>query len=264
MNREIKGTYTFEKTFIGNDKIPALVFFHKSEKPQPAVMCLHGFTGNKESMLQHCLRMADAGFIAVAIDARMHGERLDPSFWNKMSENFPRTFFSVVSETAKDLTQVVDFLEKRPDVDLDQLGLTGISMGAFISLIAVQLEKRVKAVASILGAGDFQFFGEKISSQKVLPFEQQLMNHPDEETNNLVGKYNPLNNLEKFPPTALLLMGGSQDPLIPKEGITHLYGALEQYYALNPEKLKLRLFNVEHAYTEEMEAEVIQWFTEHL
>jgi len=264
LTREIKGTYTFEKTLIGNDKVPALVFFHKSEKPQPAVICLHGFTGNKENMLQHCLRMADAGFLAVAIDARMHGERLDPSFWNKMSENFPRTFFLVVSETAKDLTQVVDFLEERPDVDLSRLGLMGISMGAFISLIAVQLEKRVKTVASILGAGDFQLFVERISSQKVLPFEQQLMNHPNEETKKLVRKYNPLNNLKKFPPTSLLLMGGSQDPLIPREGITQLYGALEQYYALNPEKLKLRLFDVGHVYTEEMEAEVIQWFTEHL
>jgi len=33
---------------------------------------------------------------------------------------------------------------------------------------------------------------------------------------------------------------------------------------LNPEKLKLKLFDVGHAYKEEMDAEVIQWFTEHL
>ncbi len=261
---EIKGTYSIEKTVVGKDRIPALVSFHKKKKPVPAVICVHGWTGNKEGMLQHCLRMADAGFLAVAVDARMHGERLDLAFWSKSAENFPRTFFSVVTETAIDLTQVVDFLEKRPDVDPNRLGLMGVSMGGFVSLIAAQLEKRAKAVASVLGAGDFQFFGERIGSQKVLPFDQQLMSHPDEETEKLIMKCDPLSNLKKFPPTALMLMGGSQDPLIPKEGVIQLHGGLEPLYALNPENLKLRMYDVGHEYTREMEAEVIQWFTKHL
>jgi dienelactone hydrolase len=264
LNGEIKGTYTIEKTFIGKEKIPTLVSFHEQEQPLPAVICLHGWSANKEGMLKHCLRIADAGFFAIAIDARMHGERLDPAFWSKSAENFPHIFFSVVTETAKDLVKVVDFLEKRPDVDSNRLGFMGISMGAFISLIATQLEKRVKAVASILGAGDFQLFGEKIGSQKVLPFDQQLINYPDEETKRLIKKYDPLNNLKKFPPTALLLIGGSQDPLIPKEGITQLYGELEPLYALNSENLNLKMYDVGHAYTEEMETEVIHWLTKYL
>jgi len=264
LNGEIKGTYTIEKTFIGKDKIPTLVSFHEQKQPLPAVICLHGWSANKEGMLKHCLRTADAGFFAIAIDAQMHGERLDPAFWSKSAENFSHIFFSVVTETAKDLTQVVDFLEKRPEVDQNRLGLKGISMGAFISLIATQFEKRVKAVASILGAGDFQLFGEKVSSQKVLPSDQQLLNHLDEETERLIRKYDPLKHLRKFPPTALLLMGGSQDPLIPKEGIIQLYEELEPLYASNSENLKLKMYDVGHAYTEEMEAEVIQWLTEHL
>lgn len=261
---EIKGTYTFEKTLVGKDKIPALVSFQKQEKPIPAVICLHGWTGNKEGMLQHCLRMADAGFFAIAIDARMHGERLDPAFWSKFGENFPRTFFSVVIETARDLTQVVDFLEKRPDADSSRLGLMGISMGGFISLVAAHLEKKLKAVASVLGAADFQLFLSRMASLKVLPFKQQPMHQPDNETKRLFEKYDPLNNLDKFPLTALLLMGGSQDSIIPHEGITRLYEALKPYYAFDPEKIKLKFYPVGHEYTLEMESEVVQWFMKHL
>jgi dienelactone hydrolase len=264
LKKEIKGTYTFEKTLIGKDKIPAMVSFHKQEKPLPAVICLHGWTGSKEDMLQHCLRMADAGFIAVAIDARMHGERIDPAFWGKFADNFPLTFVSVVVETAQDIVQVVDFLEKRSDVNSSRLGLMGISMGGFTSLVAATLEKRLKAVASVLGAADFPLFVERMASLQVSPLAQQKMRHPNEETKKLFEIYDPINNLKKFPPTTLLLIGGSQDPYVPKEGITRLYEALEPYYAFDPEKIKIKLHNVGHEYTDEMEAELIQWFIKHL
>ena len=52
MNKEVKGTYTFEKNLIGKDKIPALISFHKQEKPMPAVIYLHGWTGSKEGITQ--------------------------------------------------------------------------------------------------------------------------------------------------------------------------------------------------------------------
>jgi len=261
---EIKGTYSIEKTFVGKDKIPMLLFFHKKKKPIPAVMCIHGWTGNKESMLRHCVRVADAGFLAVAVDARMHGERMDVAFHSKTSENFARTFFSVVSETAADLSRVVDFLVERSDVDPNRVGLMGISMGGFVSLISTQLEKRVKTVASVLGAGDFWAFGERVSSQKVLPYDQKLAGHLDDETAKLIRNCDPLGNLDKFPPTTLLLMGGSTDPLIPKEGIIQLYEGLKPLYASNPEDLKLSMYDVGHEFTQEMEAEVVKWFKEHL
>jgi len=261
---EIKGTYSIEKTFVGKDRIPTLLFFHKKKNPTPVVMCIHGWTGNKESMLRHCVRVADAGFLAVAVDARMHGERIDVAFCNKTSENFARTFYSVVSETAADLSQAVDYLVERPDVDPNRVGLMGVSMGGFVSLIATQLEKRVKVVASVLGAGDFEVFGERVSSQKVLPYDQKLAGHLDEETEKLIRNCDPLGNLEKFPPTTLLLMGGSTDPLIPKEGIVQLHEGLKPLYASSPGNLKLSMYDVGHEYTQEMEAEVVQWFTEHL
>jgi len=260
----ISGTYSIEKTFIGKDRIPILLFFHKKKKPTPAVMCIHGWTGNKESMLRHCVRMADAGFLAVAVDARMHGERIDVAFYSKTAENFARTFYSVVTETAADLSRVVDYLVERSDVDLNRLGLMGVSMGGFVSLIATQMEKRVKVVASVLGAGDFGAFGEWVSSQKVLPYDQKLAGHLDEETEKLIKHYDPLSNLRKFPLTTLLLMGGATDPLIPKEGIMQLYEGLKPLYASSPGSLKLSMYDVGHEYTQEMEAEVVQWFTEHL
>ena len=264
MKPEIKGTYTFEKRRIGKDRIPTLLFSHEREEPQRAVICLHGWTGNKESMLTHCLKMADAGFLSISIDARMHGERLDPEFWRKFGENFPRTFFSVVTNTAKDIIQVVDYLEARFGTCTGRIGLMGVSMGGFITLVAATLEKRLEAVASVIGTANFPLFIERMLSLKVFPFKEKPMSSPDEETRNLFESFDPMKRLSTIPPTAVLLIGGLQDPFIPKEGITQLYDALKPYYDDCPDRLKMHLYNVGHAYTAEMESEVIQWFDKHL
>jgi dipeptidyl aminopeptidase/acylaminoacyl peptidase len=167
-------------------------------------------------------------------------------------------------ETAKDIGQIVDFLEMRDDVDPAKIGVMGVSMGGFITLVAAFLEKRIKAAVSVIGAANFPLFIERIVSLKVLPFKEKPMCQPDEETKKLYQNYDPLNNLEKFPPAALLLIGGLMDEFIPKEGIETLYEALKPYYNAYKDRLKLKFFDVGHIYTPEMEAEVIKWFREHL
>jgi len=261
---EIVGTYTIEKHFVGENRIPILMFYHKQEEKMRAVICLHGWTGNKEGMLAHCLRLADAGFCSVAVDARMHGDRLDPEFWAKFAENFPRTFFTIVVETAKDLGEIVDFLETTELINPERIGVMGISMGGFITLVAATLEKRLKVAASVIGSANFPLFVKNMVSLKVLPFKEKPMYHPDEKTKKLYKIYDPLNNLDKFLPTALLLIGGSLDPFVPKDGITELYEALKPYYKSNPHRLKLKLYEVAHVYNLEMEAEVINWFNRNL
>jgi predicted esterase len=259
-----KGTYTIEKHFIGENKIPTLWFYHEIKEAKRVIISFHGWTGNKEGMLINCLKMADAGFCSVSVDARMHGDRLDPEFWGKFAENFPRTFFTIVVETAKDVSQIVDFLETRNDVDPTRIGMMGVSMGGFITLVATFLEKRIKASASVIGAANFPLFVERLVSLKVLPFKEKPMCQPDKETEKLYKDFDPLNNLEKFPPTALLLTGGLSDMFIPKEGIKGLYDALKPYYNTYRSRLKLKFFNVGHDYPPEMETEVIKWFKKHL
>lgn len=260
----IKGTYAIEKHFIGKDKIPTLWFYHEMKGAKSVVIALHGWTGNKEGMLTNYLRMADAGFCTISVDARMHGDRLDPEFWGKFAENFPKTFFTIVVETVKDISQIVDYLETRDDINPAKIGIMGVSMGGFITLVAAFLERRLKVAVSVIGAANFPLFVDRMVSLKVLPFNEKSMCQPDGEMEKLYWNYDPHNNLEKFPLTALLLIGGLLDQFIPKEGVEGLYEALKPYYGAYEDRLKLKFFNVGHTYTPEMEVEVIKWFREHL
>ena len=58
------------------ERVPALVVRpEKADKKLPAVIVLHGTGGNKEGQRGWLNDLAKRGFLAVAIDARYHGER---------------------------------------------------------------------------------------------------------------------------------------------------------------------------------------------
>ncbi|MEM1581928.1 MAG: prolyl oligopeptidase family serine peptidase [Candidatus Bathyarchaeia archaeon] len=264
---QIRGTYNIEKYLVGDERIPLLIFYREQERAIPVIICLHGWNGHKEDMLMTCLKLADTGFCAAAIDARMHGERFQLDFWVKFFENFPKTFLTTVVETAKDVSRIIDFLESKPFIDSKRVGLMGGSMGGFTTSVAVMMEKRIKAAASIIGAANFPQLIKNLSSVEIPIFnslKKEPMLNPDEETRRFCEKYDPLNNLSKFPPTALLLIGGTADTLVPKECIIPFYEALKPYYCGNPQDLKLVMYDVGHAFTSEMETEVTRWFKEKL
>lgn len=54
------------------------------------------------------------------------------------------------------VTPVVDYLAKRPDVDMSRLALTGVSFGGCLAPIAASREHRFSAVFAIDGLPDIR------------------------------------------------------------------------------------------------------------
>ena len=55
----------------------------------------------------------------------------------------------------KPVAATIDFLERREDLDLDRVGLVGVSLGGYYAPRAAAYEKRVKAAVGISGPFDF-------------------------------------------------------------------------------------------------------------
>src|SRR5271155_1321504 len=59
-----------------NDRVPGILMKPANSQGRlPVVIALHGTGGSKGNMAALCRKLADAGFIAVAIDGPYHGER---------------------------------------------------------------------------------------------------------------------------------------------------------------------------------------------
>jgi len=128
---------------------------------RPVIVVLHGTGGNKEGMLPHLRRHAEAGFITVAIDARHHGERskagkgsteYSDAILRAFREGREHPFFY---DTVWDVMRLVDWLATRDDVDPRRIGLIGFSKGGIETYLAAAADPRIAAAVPCIGVQSF-------------------------------------------------------------------------------------------------------------
>ncbi|MEU0340005.1 alpha/beta fold hydrolase [Streptomyces bobili] len=107
---------------------------------RPAVLLGHGFGGTKDDVRAQAEDLAADGYAVLTWSARGFGEST-----GKIGLNDPK------GEVA-DVSKLIDWLAKRPEVQLDKagdprVGLAGASYGGAISLLAAGHDTRVDAIA---------------------------------------------------------------------------------------------------------------------
>ncbi len=86
------------------------------DEEKKAIIIGHGIIVNKEVMKGYAIELAAAGYLAVAIDFRGHGQSSGEL---------------TVDDLTNEIKAVKSYLEKRNDVDTHNLGYIGYSMGGF-------------------------------------------------------------------------------------------------------------------------------------
>ncbi|MCI2109271.1 MAG: alpha/beta hydrolase [Bacteroidales bacterium] len=112
----------------------------------PAVVVAHPNGGSKDQVAGlYAQRLAEAGFITFAFDARYQGE----------SGGEPRRTDKPASRIG-DIRGAIDYIQNYPGVDPDRIGAFGICGGGGYTFAAAQPDKRIKAVAtlSMFNTGD--------------------------------------------------------------------------------------------------------------
>ncbi|MFI6682407.1 alpha/beta fold hydrolase [Streptomyces sp. NPDC050485] len=107
---------------------------------RPAVLIGHGFGGSKNEVKGQAEQLARDGYAVLTWSARGFGKST-----GQIGLNDPQL-------EVKDVSRLIDWLAKRPEVRLDapgdpRVGVTGVSYGGAISLLAAGYDKRVDAIA---------------------------------------------------------------------------------------------------------------------
>lgn len=106
--------------------------------PHPAVTMAHGFAGVKEHGLERFARFfADTGFVVLVHDHRGFGA----------SDGVPRYDVDPWAQIA-DWRRAISFLESRPEVDSERIGLWGSSYAGGHAIVLGATDRRLRAVVA--------------------------------------------------------------------------------------------------------------------
>lgn len=144
-------------TGVGNARIHAKYLRPKnSDKPHPAVVILHGYSGNSGDWFGH-LAWVTQGYSVAAIDVRgqggysedvggTKGNTLNGHIIRGLSDDPKKLLFRQVY---LDCAQLAGIVMGMPEVDASRVGVTGGSQGGGLTLACAALEPRLKLAAPV-------------------------------------------------------------------------------------------------------------------
>ena len=197
---------------IRKDRVPGFLYVpNDGLKKHPAVLLQYGSGGNKSTNYIVALgqQFVGKGLVVLTIDSPHKGERRPKTGGGLMaafSEHGQFQWF------CGDYSRAVDYLVTRPEVDADRIGYAGVSWGAITGVTFVAHDPRVKAMASIVGGGNFM---GTIADKVEMPAE----------TIELARSFDPVYHVALMAPRPLLLLNVTRDQLVPRFFAESLHNA---------------------------------------
>jgi dienelactone hydrolase len=278
------------------ERVPALIVHPQaSNGKRPAVIVLHGTGGNKEGMRSWLDELAHRGFVAVAIDARYHGDRsgglpgaeayqaaIRAAWKTPDGEPHEHPFYY---DTCWDLWRLVDYLQTRDDVDPERIGMMGISMGGIETWLAASVDERVKVAAPVIAVQSFRWSldhdrwqgrAHTIAAAHEAAARQLGETRVNAEVcralwskiiPGILDQFDCPSMLRLFADRPLLIVNGENDPNCPLEGAALAFDTARasKKSAGAPETLKILVAKgVAHSVTDEQHQAILEWFTQWL
>jgi dienelactone hydrolase len=262
-------------TSLDGEIVPAFVIRPaKAAGRLPAVVCLHGSSGSRESMstkefvigpwqrpgggephdrlLGWARELARRGYIALAITQRGLDSRT-PAI-NTQSNALLVQGRTGMGAVLYEIRQGLTYLGKRPDVDASRIGMTGLSFGGITTFYTWLLDGRVAAAAPICGGvGSIAMFIEQGS----LGYHGTYWWIPG-----MLEKGDQADFAAAMAPRPLMVWGPTEDIAMPKAAVDRFASIVRPAYerAGKPEAFVLHQQPGEHGFSMEAFDAVIEFF----
>ena len=137
-----------------NNTVHCEYFRPAGDAKRPAVIVLHILGGDFELSRLFCRALATRGCSALFLKMPYYGPRRDPAVRRRMVSRDPQETIDGMTQAVKDVRYGAAWLASRPEVDPDQLGIMGISLGGITSALALTAEPRLHKACLLLAGGD--------------------------------------------------------------------------------------------------------------
>lgn len=214
--------------------------------------------GNKTHYHFHAVWFARHGYACLVLDTLQLGEiegihhgtyRYGMWWWNNRG-------YTPAGVEAWNAVRALDYLQSRPEIDPERLGVTGRSGGGAGSWWIAALDPRIKVAVPVAGITDLQ--------NHVI--DGCVEGHCDcmYFVNTYRWDYPMVAAL--VAPRPLLIVNGDHDPIFPEDGVRRIYERARKVYALYGAEDRIGLFITKAAHDDiqPIQEAAFRWFDRHL
>ena len=229
---------------------------------RPAVLCVHGHWrhAKQEPVVQsRCIGLAKLGFFVLMVDAFGAGERgigkaLGEYHGEMVAATLWPTGLALAGLQVYENMRAVDYLQGRPEVDPDQIGVTGASGGGNQTMYVGAIDQRLKCVVPVCSVGTYQaYLGAACCMCEVSP---STLSYTEEAA-----------VLALVAPRALMVVNATKDAFQFSVGeAKKSLAAAGHVFALYEKNDRLRhaVFESRHDYNQAMREAMYGWMSRHL
>jgi hypothetical protein len=136
------------------DPIDLYVIKPHGVKDPPVVLYLYSYPSDTDRFRNDgwCKRATQGGFAAVGFVSALTGQRYA---YRPMKEWFVSELQESLGTTVHDVQMVLNYLEKRADLDMSQVGMFGQGSGGAIAALAAQADPRISVLDLLDPWGDW-------------------------------------------------------------------------------------------------------------
>jgi len=162
-------------------------FLPRSAESAPLVILLHGMGDISVIPCRLLARtLAKRGIACFVLYLVFHSNRLPEALRERLPNDLtPEEWFEGYRASVINTRQVVDWAGTRPEINKEHIGVIGISLGGFISSIAMGIDNRIKAGVFLVTGGN----SEKIVQKARLTAFRKRYKRTEAEYNDIQNAY---------------------------------------------------------------------------
>jgi dienelactone hydrolase len=193
--------------------------------PFPCVVVLD-ITGGDQKLSRVIARhLAQNGIGGLFVQMAYYGPRRSAGTSKRLLSYDLAHTFEAIRQTVLDLRRAAAWMAARPEIDKNNLGIMGTSLGSFMAALTAEMEPRYGRVAVLLGGGGF--VDAYYEHPQAIPFVRvfEALGGNKEMAARFIAPVDPLTCAENLKDRKLLIVAAKSDEIVPPRMAKNLWNA---------------------------------------
>jgi cephalosporin-C deacetylase-like acetyl esterase len=198
-----------------NNTVHAEYYRPKQEGKRPAVIVLHILGGDFTLSRLFCHSLNQSGTAALFVKMPYYGPRREPGVRRRMIAEDPQETVEGMTQAVLDIRRAAAFLASRDEIDPEQIGILGVSLGGITAALAAEAEPRINNVCLLLAGGDFPRIAAESREFAKQREAFKRSGKDGDEFNRIIRQIDPLRYAELLKNRRMLMLNAKDDEVIP-------------------------------------------------